>query len=414
MRLETFFRRILGVTSARVKQVSFDPIEGVTIALEARSKRRCGECGRRGKRLHGREGKERRWRHLGLFGNVVWFTTRLWRVLCRRCGVRTTAVPWARVGSMFTRAFEDEVTWFVQRTNRTAVAEYFGISWVTTGSIATRVVSEKLDRSLLSELRFIGVDEIHYGRPKKFLTVVVDHEMGRVVWAGEGKSAETLTRFFQELGPEASAALEVISMDMSAAYAKSVALCAPQAQIVYDRFHVVRLLCDAIDQIRREEGQRLASEQERKAIKASRFALLKNPWNLSRGERQKLSEIQRNNRRLYRAYLLKESFQQIYDARTDQQADAHFADWYRWARRSRLGPFLRVAQTLKAHWDGIRRFIALRLTNAAVEGYNSKIRMISHRAFGFHSAKALIAMIMLLCSGVHLTPIGHGNALHTF
>lgn len=414
MRLETFFRRILGVTSASVKKVSFDPLEGVTIELEPRSKRRCGECGRRGKRLHGREGKTRRWRHLGLFGCVVWLSSHLWRVLCRRCGVRTAAIPWARVGSLFTRAFEEEVTWFVQRTNRTAVAEYFGISWVTTGSIAARVVNEKLDSSLLSDLRFIGVDEIHYGRPKKFLTVVVDHERGRVVWAAEGKSSETLTRFFHELGPERCQAIEVISMDMSAAYAKSAALCVPQAEVVYDRFHVVRLLSDAIDQIRREEGQRVASEAQRKALKSSRFALLKNPWNLSRGERQKLSDIQRTNRRLYRAYLLKESFQEIYDSCTDQQADDRFAEWYGWARRSRLSPFVRVAQTIKVHWAGVRRFIELRLTNAAVEGYNSKIRMISHRAFGFHSAQALIAMIMLLCSGVQLSPLGHGRPLHTF
>lgn len=335
------------------------------------------------------------------------------RVVCERCGVRTSAVPWSRIGSVFTREFEDEVAWFLQHTDQTATASYFGISWITAGKIAQRVVAEKLDGSLLEDLHFIGVDEISYGRPKKFLTVVVDHERGRVVWAAEGKSSETLGRFFGLIGPKRASRIEVVTMDMSAAYVKSVGEHAPNAEIVFDRFHVVRLLLDAIDQVRREQQRALEDTSERKVLKKSRFALLKNPWNLTRKEKQKLAAIQMNNRPLYRAYLLKESFQSIYDASSLEEADQRFDEWYGWARRSRLAPFVSLAETLRKYWPGIRRFIELRITNGPVEGYNSKIRMISHRAFGFHSAEALIAMIMLLCSGIILSPLGHGNALHT-
>jgi transposase len=326
-------------------------------------------------------------------------------------------MPWSRTGSVFTRQFEDEVAWFLQHTDQTATATYFGLSWVTVGRIARRVVGEKLDGSLLDGLRFIGVDEISYGRPRKFLTVVVDHELGRVVWAAEGKSGETLGRFFAELGPERCALLEIVTMDMSAAYAKSARECVPRAEIVFDRFHVVRLVMDAVDEVRREESRRLRGETGRpepralermQGLKNTRFALLKNPWNLTRKEKQKLSDLQRNNGRLYRAYLLKESFQDIYNARDMATADRKFEEWCRWALRSQLGPFVRLARTLRSHWPGIRRFIELRLTNAAVEGYNSKIRMISHRAYGFHSGPALIAMIMLLCSGIKLSPLGQG------
>jgi transposase len=337
----------------------------------------------------------------------------VYRVVCERCGIRTSSVPWGRAGSVFTRQFEDEVAWFVQHTDQTSTATYFGISWITVGKIAQRVVAEKLDGSLLENLHFIGVDEISYGRPKKFLTVVVDHERGRVVWAAEGKSSETLGQFFDLLGAERSSRIEVVTMDMSAAYIKSVTEQVPHAEIVFDRFHVVRLLLDAVDQVRREQQRALEGSDERKVLKKSRFSLLKNPWNLTRKEKQKLAAIQLNNRSLYRAYLLKESFQSIYDATSPEQANERFDQWYGWARRSQLHPFVSLAETLRNYWPGIRRFIELRITNGPVEGYNSKIRMISHRAFGFHSANALIAMIMLLCSGITLSPLGHGNALHT-
>jgi transposase len=396
--LTTFFKKLLRLTSpVKAVQIHTDPFRGPTVVIDIKPRARglrCGECGRRCLRRHGAKGKLRSWRHLGLFGFVVLLRCRVYRVVCERCGVRTMSVPWSRNGSVFTRAFEDETGWFLQHTDQTATSSYMGISWVTAGNIARRVVEEKLDGSLLSDLHFIGVDEIHYGRPEKFLTVVVDHERGRVVWAAEGKSSETLGRFFELLGPARKSSIEVVTMDMSAAYVKSVTECLPQAEIVFDRFHVVRLLLDTVDEIRREEMRAMAEAEDRQTIKSSRFALLKNPWNLTRKQNQKLSAIQRNNRRLYRAYLLKESFQEIYDAATVDKADQKFHDWYQWARRSKLGPFLRVAETMKKHWSGIRRFIELRITNGPVEGYNSKIRMISHRAFGFHSAEALAGGVL--------------------
>lgn len=416
VRLTSFFRRVLNLTSPVTSvSVETDSDERPVVVVDVKSRQRrlrCGECDRKCRRRHGRKEKLRSWRHLGLFGVRVMLRASVHRVVCERCGVRTSRAPWARTGSLFTRQFEDEVAWFLQHTDQTATAEYFGISWVTAGKIAQRVVAEKLDGSLLSDLHFIGVDEISYGRPKKFLTVVVDHERGRVVWAAEGKSSETLGRFFDELGAERCVGLEVVSMDMSAAYIKSVSERIPNAEIVFDRFHVVRLILDALDEVRREQMRELEGD-ERKVVKKSRFPLLKNPWNLTRKDKRKLSSIQQTNRPLYRAYLLKESFQDIYSSRSVAEADAKFADWYGWARRSLLKPFVKVAETLRNYWPGIRRFIELRISNGPVEGYNSKIRMISHRAFGFHSAHALIAMIMLLCSGITLSPLGHGNALHT-
>jgi transposase len=360
--------------------------------------------------------KERTWRHLGAFGHPVLIRMKLFRVLCGRCGVRTMAAPWARTGSVFTTSFENEVTWFVQRTDRTATSEYFGISWVTVGKIAQRVVEEKLDPNLLDDLGAIGVDEICYGRPKKYLTVVVDLLTGRVVWSAEGQSSATLGRFFRELGARRRKNIRIVAMDMDNAYEKAVRKWLKQAEIVYDRFHVVQLVTKAVDEVRRELMRALGDDpDERKWVKGSRFALLKNPWNLTRSEKEKISIIAQRNRKLYRAYLLKEAILGILGGTDLPEADREFKKWYGWARRSRLEPFRRLASTLRGRWDGIRRFLELRLSNALAEGYNSKIRLISHRAFGFHSSAALVAMIFLCCSGVTITPTAHRavGLLHT-
>lgn len=411
MRLTTFLRRVLRLTRTIIEQVQLEKLnedQHIVICARARWRRvRCGRCGGRAVRLHGLQGKSRRWRHLGMFGQQVYLTCRVFRVHCHRCGVKTMAVPWAQPGSVFTRVFENEVAWFLQRTDQTTTARYFGISWLTAGRIAQRVVAEELDGSLLKDLRFLGVDEISYGRPRKFLTVVVDHERGRVIWAHAGQSSATLGRFFERLGTEEREQILVVSIDMDEAFKKAIQQWLPNAEIVYDRFHVVQLLNRAVDDVRRSEFRNTEGDLQ-SSLKASRWALLKNPWNLTRKERAKLSSVQQTNRRLYRAYLLKEAFQRVFACRSVDSAEREFRDWFAWARRSRLAPFKRLALTFRSHWAGIRRFLEWGLSNAPVEGMNSKIRMISHRAFGFHSAEALIAMIMLCCSGILLLPLGNG------
>ncbi len=192
---------------------------------------------------------------------------------------------------------------------------------------------------------------------------------------------------------------------MDPAFETAIRKYVPKAEIVYDRFHIVQLLSKAVDQVRRTEVQK-ASAEHKKNLKSCRYALLKNPWNLTPAQQDKLSTIQQSNAKIYRSYLLKEIFQTIFDASSTDQASTIFQDWFSWARRSALPPFKDLALTLKNHLPGILRFIDKKITNSPVEGMNSKIRMISHRAFGFHSASALISMIYLNCSGITLTPVG--------
>lgn len=414
MRLKTFFKKLLGLTSpvssVEVAEEGTDDGGKSTIRVNvnlARRSLRCGACGRRARRKHGLEGKERSWRHLSCLGYPVELRATIYRVMCESCGVQTMSVPWARVGSVFTKAFEDEVAWFLQRTDQTTCSTYFDVAWMTAGKIASRVVNEKLDGSLLKNLRNIGIDEISYGRPRKFMTVVVDHDRGRVVWTGEGKSSETLGKFFALLTPEQRAAIQVVSIDMSAAFIKGIQDNVPQAEIVFDRFHVIQLLTAAIDEVRREEMRVAETDEERRSIKGSRYPLLKNNYKLQISDLETLASIQKNNKRLYRAYLMKESFQEIYAAESVEEADLRFKRWRDWVVRSNIEPLKHLCRTITLYWDGIRAFFIHGITNARAEGMNSKIRMISHRAFGFHSGAALAAMLQLCCSGITIEFLGH-------
>jgi transposase len=256
----------------------------------------------------------------------------------------------------------------------------------------------------LEGLTHIGVDELSYRRHHEYVTVVVDHNSGAVVWAHEGKNADTLRAFFDELGPERCARLEAVTIDMSAAYIQAVKEAAPGAELVFDRFHVQRLAHDALDQVRRDEV-RQADPSDKSELKGTRFALQKNPWNLSQLETSKLADLQRQNARLYRAYLLKESLAGILDRKQPNVARNKLQEWVAWALRSRLAPFVRVAGTVRKYLDGIVGYVRSRLSNGRVEGLNGKIRTITRRSFGFHSAQSLIAMILLCCSGISLEPV---------
>jgi transposase len=248
------------------------------------------------------------------------------------------------------------------------------------------------------------VDELSFRRHHEYVTVVVDHLKKRVVWVGEGKGEKTLGEFFDTLGPERSQALTHVTMDMSAAYRAAVQAKAPQAEKVFDRFHVQKLASEAVDAVRRQEMGLLGSTPEGKALKKSRWALLKNPWNLTQRQGQKLSEVARTNKRLYRAYLLKESLAHGLSYRQTGRAERHLDQWAQWASHSKLKPFVKFSKTVRTFKQGLLAYVSTGLSNGLVEGLNNKIRLITRRAFGFHSAKALMAMIFLCCGGLRLAP----------
>jgi transposase len=403
MRATSVLRVLLALQQTRVIGFEFDE-DGLVIDVAPTWRvPRCSGCERPVRACY--DGRQRRWRHLDLGGIVAYLRYRLRRVHCEQCGVVVEHVPWAEPGSRFTRPMETHVAYHAQRTDQTTVTKLMRVAWRTVGSIVRRYVRRHQRRAgdRLDGLRIIGVDELSYRRHHQYVTVVVDHTRGIVVWAGEGKSADTLKAFFQALGPERCAKLEAVTIDMSSAYIKAVTEASPQAQIIFDRFHVQRLAHDAVDEVRREEVRK-AKMADKTELKGTRWALQKNPWNLTRIEQEKLSALEKTNAPIYRAYLLKESLLAILDRRQINVASDKLDEWLAWARFSGLPPFVRLADTIEAHRDGILAYVRSRLNNGRIEGLNGKARTVTRRAYGFHSASSLISMLFLCCGGVTAYP----------
>jgi transposase len=378
--------------------------EGVIVTVRLRRRRRvCSSCGQVGGHIHGRRVK--RWRHLDLGANRCVIECELRRLLCRDCGVRLEAVPWARPESAYTRDFEDIVAFLAQQMAKTPIARLLRVAWDTVGRIVERVVADHLDERRLHGLVSIGCDEISYRQGQRYLTCVADHATGAIIWARPGRNAATLQAFFDELG-DRTRSIRAVSIDMSAGYENAVRAAVPDAEVCFDPFHVVRLANEAVNQVRRADWNAHAKSTTTtgKWLKGVRWALLKAPERLTVRQRAKLAEVQHANRGLYRAYLLKEELRALYHLPDRSLAAAHLAAWLAWASRSKLRPFIRLARTIRRHRDGILAAIRLGLTNARLEGLNSKVRLISHRSFGFHGPDPLIALIYLCAGGITIDP----------
>ena len=410
MRVTSLLRSLLGLKHTHVLGGRFGP-DSLEIAVAPATRvPRCSGCGCKAHRIYDR--RRREWRHLDFGGMQVSLWYELRRVNCRRCGVVSEMVPWADPSARFTHDFEEHTAYLAQRADQTTVAQTMRVAWRTVGAIIERVVQRHRNGSQLDRLEHIGLDELSYRKHHQYVTTVVDHVSERVVWAAEGKNAATVGRFFDELGRERMAGLRTVTLDMSAAYVQAVESRAPHAQLVFDRFHVQRLAQDALDELRRAEVRSLEEDGERHALKHTRWVLLKNPWNLSTVEAERLACLQRTNRRLYRGYLLKTVLADILGRRQVGVVRNKLREWISWANRSRLAPFKRVAATIRRYFEGIVAIVATGLNNGRTEGLNGKIRTITRRAYGFHSASALISFIFLCCSGIVLHPIFKSPPLH--
>ena len=406
MRPTRVWKKLLGLRRAVVEEVRFEEDAGAALVVSvrptARERDRCGVCRRRCPGYDWGEGR-RRWRALDLGVTFCLLEAEAPRVSCKRHGVVVAAVPWARHDSKFTRAFEDQVSWLAVNTSKTAVSELMRIAWRTVGWICERVMTEaQAQRDLLAGLKRLGFDEISVRKGQRYLTVVVDHDSGRLVWAHPGRDRKTVEKFLGLLGDERCERIELVSCDMAEWITKPVAERCPNAAVCYDPFHLVKLATDALDEIRREvwnEARQAGQRQDARQLKGARFALWKNPDGLTARQKLKLAYIQKTNKRLYRAYLLAQQLREIYRV-PFEHAMLLLDAWLRWARRCRLGPFVRLAKTITEQRAGIDAAIRHGLSNARVEQINTQIRLITRRGFGFHSPHAVIALAMLSLGGL--------------
>jgi transposase len=401
VRTTTALNRLLRLHGASVSDVSITATAIVVTVRLRRRRRICAGCGQTGRHLqiHGRRVK--RWRHLDLGSTRCVIECELRRLRCPACGIHPEPVAWARPGAHHTRDFEDTVAWLAQQMAKTQITRLLRIGWSTVGQIVTRVVADRLDERRLSGLVQIGCDEISYRRGQRYLTSVVDHQTGAIVWCAQGRNAATLQGFFDELG-ERKQTIRAISIDMSGGYEKAIRDNVPDAEIAFDPFHVVRLAQRAVDQVRRDEwnAHDRSSTKTGKWIKNTRWSLLKSPEKQSIRQLALLGEVQHANKPMFRAFLLKEELRLLYHLQDPALAPAHLDAWLAWASRSRLQPFVKLARTIRRNRAGILAAIRLGLSNGRLEGLNSRIRLISHRSFGFHSAAPLIALVYLCCARI--------------
>ena len=408
MRVTTAFKRLLDLPGVNVTDVEFGTtVVAVTVALRRR-RLECPECGYSTRARYDQRPVDSRWRHLDL---GVWrldVRARLRRLVCPIHGVRTEGVPFARPASEFSGDFEALVAWLATRTDKTAITKLVRITWRTVGRIVERVAADELDPHRLDGLFEIGVDEISWRKHHNYLTLVADHRSGKVVWGAEGRDSATLDGFFDELGAHRSAQLTAVSMDMGPAFAKSVRADghAPQATICLDPFHVVALGTKALDEVRRplwQQMRRLPDPNTARQFKGARWALLKNPDDLTDRQAATLIAIRRNGGTMWRAYRLKEALRAIFAGDLDDTEAGELLDrWCSWAQRCRLAPFVKLARTIRAHRDGILAAIRLGLSNGRVEGLNNRVRLIVRRGFGFHTAGAALSLVMLTCGPINL------------
>jgi transposase len=372
-------------------------------------------------------------------------------------------VPFARDGARFTRDFEDVVAWLLTKTDRTAACRLVRIDWETAGRIVKRVGDEVLPLDRLQELFEVSLDEVAWRKGHRYLTLLGDHRKGCVAWGTEGKGQAAADRFFEALDPQPAASpspppppsrpprqppepaimvpfgpcptvaaghgtpapwlepgsdldpalvarasrLTAVSMDMTGGYAASVRHHAPQAEIVIDNYHVVQLATKALDEVRREHWNELRATGQAdaaKAFKDARWSLLKNPEDLTDRQAQTLAALTASRGKVARAWAYKEMVREIFKSGLTVSAVEKLIDRLL-ARlsRSRLEPFVRLGGTIRKHREGILAARRLGLSNARAEALNNKVKLIVRRAYGFHSARAALALILLACGPVTLT-----------
>ncbi len=431
MRSGTVWARLLGVERTTVERVEYDEQAGVITAHvkpHERERRRCPQCRRRCPVYDRGEGR-RRWRALDLGTVVAELEADAPRISCRKHGVLVAAVPWARHHAGHTRFFDDQVAWLAVQTSKTAVTRLMRIAWRTVGAIITRVVAD-IDKTVdrLEGLRRIGIDEISYKKGHRYITVVIDHDTKRLVWACAGRDKATVRKFFDALGEERSKLLTHVSADGAEWIADVVEDRAPQAIRCADPFHVVAWATEALDVLRRQawnEARAIARTEPKgragrprkdgtqasgprpghdlsKALKGARYALWKNPENLTERQQAKLHWIATTDPRLHRGYLLKEGLRTVFVLGHSDGPDAGIEaldTWLGWAARCRIPTFVELGRKIRRHRPQIEAAIREDLSNALVESTNTKIRVLTRVAFGFHSADALIALAMLSLGG---------------
>jgi transposase len=392
---------MLGVDRATViEDVDFDEeADSVVVHVRPRrsTKRRCGRCGVRAPGYDQGDGR-RNWRTIDLGTLMCHLQADSPRVDCPEHGPTVAQVPWAHHDAGHTRDFDDQLAWLVTHTAKSTVVDLMRVAWRTVGSIISRVVAEgRAAHDPFDGLVRIGIDEISYKRGHRYLTIAVDHDSGRLIWAAVGRDKVTLNKFFDLLGDKRNAKIRLVSADGAGWIGEVVTERCANATLCIDAFHVCQWASKALDDVRRDvwnEARKGGMSQHAKELKGCRYALWRNPEDLTARQERKLAWIAKVNTALYRAYLMKEQLR-IAIRTKGVLAITMLDDWLAWAQRCRIPAFVELGRKLKRNQKGIEAAMLNNLSNALVESTNTKLRVLHRMAFGFKEPEHLIALALL-------------------
>jgi len=403
VRAAAVLNRLLGFKGTVVDDVSFTDT-AIVIGVRLRSKTLVCPCGRTSRARY--DCSRRRWRHVDFGRHQVLIEAVIRRVDCRGCGqVRTEWMPWARPGARHTQDFEDMAGWLARRMSKAGVAMLLRTTWQTIDTLVNRLVDTCLDTDRLNGLYRIGVDEIAYRKGRKFLTVVTDHDTGRVLHLAEGRTSAALTAFYDLLGADRRARIQAVTMDMTRTYREPTLEHLPQAAICYDPFHVIKWAGEALDQAhlglpRPTTEITVTGLTAAQTWRRVRSTLRSAAENLDATGTAIIDRLRIRHRKLHRAWQLKERLRDLYRTVAPADATAYLKQWISSAKRSAINGFVVLARRITRNFDGIINAIHHQLSNSLTESINGGIRLIQRRAHGYASLDNLVEMIYFCHGGV--------------
>ncbi|MBZ0258539.1 ISL3 family transposase [bacterium] len=348
----------------------------------------CGQCGTLS-RVRDRL-KERQWRHVPLWGIPSEIRYRPARVRCPKCqAVKVEAMPWSYGKSRLSVGFIWLLAAWAKLLAWKVAADQFGVHWNSVQGAVRQAVDYGLTHRDLGSILCIGIDELSRKKGHVYVTNVYDLEERRLIWSGEGRSQDTLKEFFEEHGEALKDKVIGVCCDMWQPYIDMIEERLPNATLIFDKFHIIQHLNKAVDEVRRDEARELKKENP-ELLQKTRYIWLKNPENLTDKQRARLGHLEKLNLRTNRAYLLKEGFREFWTYWSKGWAKKFLNKWFWWATHSRLKPLRDFAWMLRRHQEGLLNYFELRIDNGTVEGMNNKAKVISHRCYGFRTAKTYI------------------------
>lgn len=338
----------------------------------------CPQCQQASCSVH--DTKKRTWRHLSFFQYETYLHARVPRIDCDQCGVKQVDVPWARSGSGFTLLFEAFVMQLAMQMPIAPIAKLFSVHPDSIWRILTHYIDNALMTADLSEVTRIGIDECSKQKGHQYITTFCDLDRSRVLYVAEGRKKDTVKAFVKYITTHNATPdqIQEVCCDMWPAYISAIKATMPNASIVYDRYHVMALMNRAVDEVRQQE---LKTRSD--VLSKTRYLWLKNPENLKAWQQPIFNSIKELDLKTSRAYHIKMALKRFWDYIYPKTAQRYLKKWYFWATHSRLEPVIKVAKTIKSHWQGVVNFTRIRITNGIVEGINSKIKTALKRAYGF-------------------------------